>query len=165
MASHGELVARLNALLEAERAGARVALVFQSQFAPGSAVHATLHAVHRDEAHNCGVLIDLIERLGATPGTATGAFATRAIALREPRERLAFLNRGQAWVVRKLGEALELTDEAAIRAPLARMLDSHAANIQACEDLLAADTVEDCLIRGFSSPACSAHEFDPNRGG
>lgn len=160
-----ELVARLNVLLEAERAGARVVLAYMTEFEPDSAVHAALRAVQHDEAANCGVLLDLVRRLGGEPSAATGDFAERALALREPRERLAFLNRGQGWVVRRLEQILAMTDDAALTAPLTTMRDSHATNIATCDALMAGNLLENSARRGYSSPPCSAHEIDPEYDG
>ncbi len=156
------LIARLNELIEAERAGARVLQVFMTAYQADSAVHARLRNVQRDEAANCGVLIELVRHAGGVPSTVTGDFVAKALAIPDQRERLRFLNRGQAWVVRKIGEALPLADDAPSREALQRMLDSHVKNISACEGLLGGDSIETSLLRGYSSPPCSAHELDPN---
>ena len=46
--------------------------------------------------------------------------------------RLAFLNRGQGWVARKLREALPRIAEDDVHAALKEMLETHDANIARC---------------------------------
>ncbi|MBL9096852.1 MAG: hypothetical protein JNK07_07985 [Alphaproteobacteria bacterium] len=131
-----ELVKALNALLEAERAGARVAV--ESLPAARTDGDADLIRVtHRDEGHWCEMLVAELRRLGVTPTTQTGAFYGKAMAIMDIVERLAFLNRGQAWVVRKLEELLPRVRNNALHANLVAMLDSHTRNIAALEAKLA----------------------------
>jgi hypothetical protein len=123
-----DLVEFLNELLEAERAGARVTLE-SVRSAAGEAYAALMREVHRDEARWCGMLFRNIKALGATPSPRVGGFYEKAMAIADPGERLAFLNRGQAWVARKLREKLpEISDER-LHAELAEMLRSHEDNI------------------------------------
>lgn len=74
---------------------------------------------------------------GGEPSTATGAFHAKAMAITDLRERLAFLNRGQAWVVRRLQALLPRLGDTAIREDLAAMLAGHEENIAALERRLA----------------------------
>jgi len=122
-----ELVAALNELLEAERAGAKVALA--STKAAGDDFASLMRQVRDDEAHWCAMLDRQIRRLGGTPSPVTGAFHAKALAIADPLERLAFLNRGQGWVVRKLDELLPRVRDDALRADLQAMADGHRANI------------------------------------
>jgi hypothetical protein len=69
-----------------------------------------------------------------TPTPAVGDFYGRGLAIRGWRERLAFLNRGQAWVARRIAVALPRVPEKHRRA-LQAMHDSHVANIESCEAL------------------------------
>jgi nitronate monooxygenase len=46
------------------------------------------------------------------------------------RERIAFLNRGQGWVVRKLREMLPKVRDDALHHDLQEMLQAHEANIE-----------------------------------
>lgn len=131
-----ELLALLDTLLEAERAGAKVLRVFLADHPEGSEARLTLHKVQIDEAHNCAILARLVRSLGAEPSKATGSFAEKALALQGSEERLAFLNRGQAWVARKIREALPRLPPGEIAAALAEMERSHEVNIAACEALL-----------------------------
>jgi len=99
-APRDELLPELNKLLEAERAGARVTLRTITE-APDD-VRPLVMAIHRDEAHWCGVLTNAIRRLGGTPSATTRAFHDKALELDDLVARLAFINRGQCWVVRQL---------------------------------------------------------------
>ena len=123
-----ELIGFLNELLEAERAGARVAM--ESARAAGSGPLAELlRGIQRDEAHWCAMLHRQIQCLGGEPSTGTGGFYGKAMAIEEMQARLAFLNRGQGWVVRKLRDMLPRVREDALHTDLADMLRSHEVNI------------------------------------
>ena len=93
-------------------------------------------AVQRDEAKNCAILIDLIRRKDATPSTATGDFLGKALAVKGRVARLQFLNRGQAWVARKIGDALPCLEKGFVRDALFDMQASHRQNIEACDSLV-----------------------------
>lgn len=127
-ADRAELVAALNELLEAERAGARVARA-SGQAAAGPAHAALMRTVRDDEARWCAMLSRQIRRLGATPSRTCGAFHGKAMAIADPFARLAFLNRGQAWVARKLDALLPRVRDDTLHADLKAMADSHRANI------------------------------------
>ena len=64
-------------------------------------------------------------------------FASR-IAIDGMAPRLAFLNRGQGWVARKLREALPRIAEDSVHAALKEMLETHDANIARCAPFAAA---------------------------
>ncbi|MBK6962323.1 MAG: hypothetical protein IPH23_14865 [Gammaproteobacteria bacterium] len=89
-----ELVAFLNQLLEAERAGTRVARESREQCttAPERQLMADIHG---DEARWCKMLMDAIPRLDGEPSLRVGDFYQRAMAISGLDERLRFLNRGQ----------------------------------------------------------------------
>ena len=130
--ARAELLAALNELLEAERAGARVAME------TGREIHsqelaALVADVHKDEVHWCGMLMRTIKSLGATPSSATGAFHGKAMAIPDVDDRLKFLNRGQAWVVRKLEALIPRLDVPQARADLEAMLQAHRQNIERVE--------------------------------
>ena len=130
--ARAELLAALNELLEAERAGARVAME------TGREIHsqelaALVADVHKDEVHWCGMLMRTIKSLGATPSSATGAFHGKAMAIPDVEDRLKFLNRGQAWVVRKLEALIPRLDVPQARADLEAMLQAHRQNIERVE--------------------------------
>ncbi|HMO45276.1 MAG TPA: DUF6306 domain-containing protein [Rubrivivax sp.] len=127
-----ELLATLNELLEAERAGARVARETAAEIA-SPALAALVQDVQQDELHWCGMLMRTIRALDATPSSLTGAFWGKAMAIPDIEQRLAFLNRGQAWVVRKLQALVPRVGDAGVRADLQQMLDRHQHNIERVE--------------------------------
>jgi nitronate monooxygenase len=118
----------LNELLEAERAGARVAMETVRDMPP-CALTTLVHDVHEDEVRWCGMLMRTIRTLGGTSSSATGAFWGKAMAIPDLEQRLDFLNRGQAWVVRRLEALIPSVEDAQIRADLAHMLAAHRGNI------------------------------------
>jgi len=127
-ASRDEIVAALNELLEAERAGARVTLNSK----PGShpAIASLMTAIHADEARWCAMLSEQVTRLGGTASSICGGFYDKAMAIPDPTERVNFLNRGQAWVVRKLSELLPRIRDDRLHAALSEMRLSHVENIE-----------------------------------
>ncbi|MFM9882178.1 MAG: 5-formyltetrahydrofolate cyclo-ligase [Burkholderiales bacterium] len=128
-----ELIALLNVLLEAERAGAQVLAAFLNEYERDTPPWRQLAAVQRDEAKNCVILIDLIRRMHATPSAVTGDFLGKALAVNGRVARLQFLNRGQAWVARKISEALPYLEKGFVRDALFAMQESHLLNIEACD--------------------------------
>ena len=130
-----ELVELLNALLEGERAGDKLARSFL-RASPSAEATALLAAIERDEARFAAMLERIIRRLGADPSTQTGAFYDKAMAFEGFAARLAFLNRGQSWVVRKLDAALPRIKDDRIHAALKGMRGAHEANVARCAALL-----------------------------
>ncbi|KVQ06638.1 2-nitropropane dioxygenase [Burkholderia ubonensis] len=122
------LLAVLDELLEAERAGARVASETAAEIHDPE-LHRLVAGIRLDEAHWCSVLVDAIRSLNATPTRKTGAFYEKAMAIDDLAERMAFLNRGQRWVVRKLQALLPTLDNPEIHHALTLMLVSHEKNI------------------------------------
>src|SRR5690606_28314539 len=94
MAGHGEIVAMLQELLQAERAGARVAGQTAHDVGRGD-VASLLALVRRDEVRWCAMLRSALRRLDAVPSRKVGDFHGRAMAIADTDARLAFLNRGQ----------------------------------------------------------------------
>ena len=131
--SGDELVAALNELLEAERAGARVALETVKQIKSHNLAPLVID-IQQDEVRWCKILLGVIGSLGYSPSTATGDFYEKAIAIEELKDRLLFLNRGQAWVVRRLEKLIPRIQELDIRSQLQSMLDAHIQNIQRVEE-------------------------------
>jgi nitronate monooxygenase len=121
------LLPALNELLEAERAGARVMLRTASE-AP-EALKSLVMAIHRDKVRWCGVLTRAVHRLEGVPSRKTGALHEQAMTIADIPERLAFLNRGQGWVARKLKMLLPTIRDETIHADLAVMLASHESDI------------------------------------
>lgn len=135
-ANSDEILMLLNELLEAERAGARVAL--DSAKVTSLAGYAELmRHVRADEAHWCRMLHGQIQRLGGAPSGKTGAFYDKAVAITNPVERLSFLNRGQQWVVRKLEVLLPRIRDELLQADLREMAMRHQTNIAEAELMLA----------------------------
>jgi hypothetical protein len=97
-----------------------------------------MRQVHTDESRWCAMLSRQISRFGGEPSPSCGAFYEKAIAISEPLDRLAFLNRGQSWVVRRLEALLAQLDDNDLKADLQNMLDSHHANIGDAAAFLAA---------------------------
>lgn len=126
--SRDELIDFLNELLEAERAGARVALESARDASDPETV-GLLKAIQDDEARWCAMLLRQIRVLGGTASPRMGAFHGKAMAIEDLKERLAFLNRGQGWVVRKLREVTPRVRDDALFSDLNHMLSSHVANI------------------------------------
>jgi len=123
-----ELVAALNELLEAERAGARVTLETANQV-KGHNLAPLVIDIQRDEVRWCKMLMEVIRSLGALPSTATGSFYQKAISIEDLKERLLFVNRGQGWVVRRLEKLIPRIQEPHICSQLQEMLDAHIQNI------------------------------------
>lgn len=134
-ADRDEILDALNELIEAERAGARVALK-SCKAAADPDIAVLLKAVHGDEARWCAMLGREIRRLGGVPSRRCGAFYEKAMAIADPVERLNFLNRGQSWVVRKLSALLPRIRDDALHARLCEMLSSHEENIDRTEHLV-----------------------------
>lgn len=130
-----ELTAFLNELLEAERAGARVALE-SARAAETSDLRGLLTMIQKDEARWCAMLASHIKSLGVRPTTQTGAFYGKAMAIADLRDRIVFLNRGQGWVVRKLREMLPRLHDEQLHADLAEMLRSHEVNIARANEVV-----------------------------
>ena len=127
------LLAALDELLEAERAGARVASETAAEVNEDADLHRLIAHIRQDEAHWCSVLVDAIRTLGATPTRATGSFYEKAMAIDDVAERMAFLNRGQRWVVRKLQALLPTLADPDIHHALSLMLVAHEKNIGAVD--------------------------------
>jgi uncharacterized protein DUF6306 len=134
-ATRDELAAFLNELLEAERAGTGVALK-SAQAAQGTPFVPLLQDVHRDEARWCAMLLKQLKVLGVPASTKIGAFEGKALAIADLGERIAFLNRGQGWVVRKLKEMLPKVRDEALHRDLFDMLQSHEINIERAAEAL-----------------------------
>jgi len=121
-----ELTPILTELLEAERAGVRV--THESALTSrGGPLGELMRAVEKDQARWCAMLAGHLRTLGQPPSSKLGAFYEKAMAISD--ERIAFLNRGQDWVVRKLRELLPRVRDNSLHADLSEMLRSHEANI------------------------------------
>jgi hypothetical protein len=135
-ADRDELVGELTALLEAERAGARVGANLVSQ-APDPEYTALARIIQADEVKWARALFDALVELKAQPSDKVGDFYEKALAVADFQDRLAFTNRGQGWVVRKLQALLPRIEDESLHAVLTSMLDAHVANIASANDALA----------------------------
>ena len=134
-ATQAEIAAFLNELLEAERAGTTVALRSAEQAGDGP-WRDLLRDVHHDEARWCAMLLKQLKALNAPASTKVGAFKDKALAIEALPERIAFLNRGQGWVVRKLREMLPKVRDDGLHRALSEMLASHEVNIARANEAL-----------------------------
>jgi hypothetical protein len=123
-----ELTAILTELLEEERAGVRVAHE-SALTARGGPLGKLMRAIEKDDARWCAMLAGHLRMLGQPPSSKLGAFYEKAMAIGDLGERIAFLNRGQGWVVRKLRELLPRVRDNSLHTDLSEMLRSHEANI------------------------------------
>lgn len=135
-APRAEIVAFLNELLEAERAGSRVTLDSAREAGSGP-IAGVMTAVQKDEARWCAMLLGHIKELGAEPTPNMGAFYGKCMAIADMKERLNFLNRGQGWVVKRIQPMLARVRDDKLHADLKAMLDSHVENIAKANALLA----------------------------
>ena len=124
------LAITLQELLAAERAGARVAARSIDQ-----AIDVTqrdlLRRIHRGETDSCRRLRASLVHLGLDPGTEIGAFEIKAMTIPDMTDRLAFIDRGQGWVIRRVKEQLSNCEDATVRAHLKAVLDTHEVNSRA----------------------------------
>ncbi len=137
-----ELIEALNMLLEAERAGARVgaALVHQAK---GGAFEALAGVIHDDEVRWSRALFEALKAIGAEPSDKVGDFYDRTMAIGGLEDRLAFVNRGQGWVARKLRELTPRLEAGPLRTTLEEMLEAHVVNIDAANRALQAASPSD----------------------
>ncbi len=127
------LLAALNELLEAERAGARIARETAASLPQADPWLLRVADIQRDELRWCRMLMGLIQGLGATPSALTGDFYGKVMALNDFTERMRLLNRGQAWVVRRLDAVLGQDLPVEVRAELQAMKNAHQVQITRVE--------------------------------
>lgn len=109
--SDSELNGLLNLLIEATRAGAKVAAVFacRAQCQEKRGMYLDIQA---DASKTIQSLARILKARGVEPSAATNGFFDRAMDLPEKADRVAFFVRGQAWLVAALREALpHIADE------------------------------------------------------
>ena len=122
----------LQTLLSAERAGAKVAGESLRQ-ATDPQQRELLEQILKGEGESCQHLLTCLKHLGLEPNRETGAFYAKAMAIEALDERLAFVDKGQQWVIRKLNEYLPSCEDALIRSELGRMLQIHEENSAAAQ--------------------------------
>lgn len=126
----------LNSLAEAERAGGRVLHELTEQ-AQSLELREMLRKAGHDEGYYAGELAAHVRRLGGTASNKTGDFVEKVRAISDLKAKLELLNRGQRWVVRKIGEQLGLVSDERLQAFLKVMAEGHDVNIGALEQALA----------------------------
>lgn len=127
-----ELYAALNELLEAERAGARSALETLQEINEDQ-LNQLVFAIQQDEIRWCRMLIKAIHTLDMEPSRKTGEFYKKVMAIADIKERIIFVNRGQAWVVRRLEMLIPKVSDLDIKKSLEEMLVAHKTNINKVE--------------------------------
>jgi hypothetical protein len=128
MSEKQPLIDLLNALLEAERAGVETANHLLKHY-PSEELNAQYKHLKKDEAWSCAGLHKSILREGGQPSMKVGTFVDKVIALHTLKEKLVLLNKGQAWVARKIDEAFEYSIQPETEVFLKEMKEKHHTNI------------------------------------
>lgn len=123
-------------MLEAERAGAKALVVFLDDWPRHSEEWEALRKVQADEAHNCAMVGEMLKRSGAAYSHATGQFYEKALAVKGPRERIAFLIKGLEWALREFENTLPRIAREDVHSLIEGMHKRHRRSIAACESLL-----------------------------
>ena len=79
------------------------------------------------------MLIKAIHTLDMEPSRKTGEFYKKVMAIADIKERIIFVNRGQAWVVRRLEMLIPKVSDLDIKKSLEEMLVAHKTNINKVE--------------------------------
>jgi len=124
----------LNRMLEAERAGAKALVVFLSDWPRNSSEWTILRKVHDDEAHNCALIGEQLKKLGRDYSHATGEFYDKAVAVKDKRERIAYLVRGLKWAIREFEQALPGIPEPDVKQLFQQMRERHLRSVAAISD-------------------------------
>ena len=124
-----ELEALLNRLLEAERAGHQL-LDAMSQETADPQMQALFANFTDVEVSDTAILEGLIRLHGGTPSPKTGDFADKVLRIDNLHEQINLLSRGQAWVARKIEQALTLAPPPDIAAFLKEMANRHRHNME-----------------------------------
>lgn len=124
-----ELESLLNQLLEAERAGHKLldAMAQETSDPQLKSLFANFTDV---EVSDVSILEGLIRLHGGTLSTKTGNFVDRVLSLDNLHDQINLLSRGQAWVARKVEQALALNPPPDIAAFLKEMANRHRHNME-----------------------------------
>lgn len=131
------LVATLQELLAAERAGAQVAANTLRDEEGTTRQRRILEKIHQGEADSCRRLRFCLLQMGQEPSRDVGAFYEKAMAIADLDSRLSLIDKGQRWVIRRLRECLPLCDDKAVRRELDAILAAHEDNSIALADVQA----------------------------
>ena len=123
-------------MLEAERAGAKALVVFMEDHPRHGEAWKVLRAIQSDEAHNCALIGRLLEKERAPYSHATGEFYGKAVAVKDARERIAFLTKGLRWAMREFEQALPRIPDTQVRDLFQGMRERHQRSCTACESVL-----------------------------
>lgn len=124
-----ELEVILNRLLEAERAGHKL-LEVMAQETANPQLTALFANFTEIEMSDVAVLEGLIRLHGGKPSTKVGDFVDRVLSLANLSDQISLLSRGQAWVARKVEQALALNPPPDIAAFLKEMANRHRHNME-----------------------------------
>ena len=127
-----DVVAGLNELLEAERAGVATLARLRGE-APQELIE-DLKRIGQDEAWSCAGLHRSIQTLGGQPTSHTSDFADKVMALDGLAARLELLSKGQKWVARRLEKLIEADVPDDVHEFLEEMLRRHNENIAWCDE-------------------------------
>ena len=124
-----KLEALLNQLLESERAGHT--LLEAMTHATADPEIKSLFANFTDvEVSDVSVLEGLIRLHGGAPSMKIGDFAEKVLHIDNLHDQINLLSRGQAWVARKVEQALVLNPPPDIAAFLKEMANRHRHNME-----------------------------------
>ena len=124
-----KLEALLNQLLEAERAG-RALLEAMSEETADQEIKSLFADFTELEVGDVSVLEGLIRLHGGTPSAKVGDFAEKVLHIDNLHDQMNLLSRGQAWVARKIEQALALKPPPDIAAFLKEMANRHRHNME-----------------------------------
>lgn len=131
-----ELVTRLNALLENERALLRVLRNWSLEAGHDAALGAwTLAAMRDDATLICARLWDFIERLGVEPSSGVGPFHDQAMALSTWPDRLRHLETATSALVREVRATLLRVADSDLVALLSDTLERHSGHLVLCSSV------------------------------
>lgn len=123
---HDEIAQELQVLLEAERAGARIAKESAEQASQSDSVKVDgLKKLLADETHCCKVLIECLQHLGEVPKQGIGDFYEKCMAIPDLDDRLALVDKGQRWVLRRVEAMLPRLSEPKLILAMKDIRDLH----------------------------------------
>src|ERR1051325_2572862 len=124
-----QLETLLNQLLEAERAG-HVLLDAMTQETADPQMKALFANFTDLEVGDTAVLEGLMRVHGGTPSAKTSDFAEKVLRVDTLHAQINLLSRGQAWVARKVEQALALKPPPDVAAFLKEMANRHRHNME-----------------------------------